>query len=297
MSVLKAIILGLVQGVTEFLPVSSSGHISLFQHFLGVSGDGSLLFSVMLHLGTLAAVFIVYHQTIWELLLESIQLIKDIVHKKFSLKNMNPTRRMLIMLFFSCIPLLLLLIPSGGGRLLLDRVSVFSEDTSILAEGVAFLFTSLLLIYGSFVARTKKGSRKINTTEALSIGFSQTLAAAFPGISRSGATISTGLIFGIPKQLMVKYSFILAIPAVLAANAYEFKSALKTGETVEPLPLVAGVITAAIIGVISIKLLNYILKKDLFKYFGYYCFLLGIIVIIIALIEKFTGTYIGVQPV
>lgn len=84
---------------------------------------------------------------------------------------------------------------------------------------------------------------------------------------------------------------------MLAANAYEFKNALETGETVDPLPLVAGVITAAIVGVISIKLLNFILKKDLFKYFGYYCFLLGVIVIIIALIEKFTGTYIGVQQV
>lgn len=297
MSVIKAIILGLVQGITEFLPVSSSGHISLFQHFLGVSGDGSLLFSVMLHMGTLAAVFIVYYQTIWDLLTEAIRLIKDIIHKKFSIKKMNTTRRMLVMLFFSCIPLLLLLIPTGGGMLLLDRVSVFSEDTSILAEGICFLFTAFLLIYGSYITKTKKANRKINTTEALSIGISQTLAAAFPGISRSGATISTGLIFGIPKNLIVKYSFILAIPAVLAANAYEFKNALETGETVDPLPLVAGVITAAIVGVISIKLLNFILKKDLFKYFGYYCFLLGVIVIIIALIEKFTGTYIGVQQV
>lgn len=295
MDILKALILGLVQGATEFLPVSSSGHLSLFQHFLGMSGEGSLLFSVMLHLGTLAAVLIVYYQTIWELILEAISLIKDIVHRKFSFKRMSSERRMLIMLFFSCIPLLFLLIPAGGEMLLLDRVSVFSEDTSILAEGVCFIFTSLLLVFGSYLSKTRKPNKKINTTEALAIGAAQALAAAFPGISRSGATISTGLICRVPKQYMVKYSFILGIPAILAANAFEFKQALETGETVDPLPLVVGVIAAAVFGVFCIKLLKWILKKDMFKYFGYYCFVLGVVTVIIALVEKYTGTYIGIQ--
>lgn len=295
MEILKALILGLVQGATEFLPVSSSGHLSLFQHFLGMSGEGSLLFSVMLHLGTLAAVLIVYYQTIWELILEAVSLIKDIVHKKFRSKKMSPARRMLIMLFFSCIPLLLLLVPAGKDTLLLDRVSVFSEDTSILAEGVCFIFTALLLVSGSYLSKTRRSNKKINTAEALAIGAAQALAAAFPGISRSGATISAGLICGVAKQYMIKYSFILGIPAILAANVFEFKHALEAGETVNPLPLVVGVVTAAVFGVFCIKLLKWILKKDMFKYFGYYCFVIGVITVIIALVEKYTGAYIGIQ--
>lgn len=295
MDIFRALILGLVQGATEFLPVSSSGHLSLFQHFLGVSGEGSLLFSVILHLGTLAAVFIVYYKTIWELVLEAISLIKDIVHKKFSFKKMSGTRRMLVMLFISCVPLLFLLIPTGGDMLLIDRVSVFSEDTSILAEGIAFLFTAVLLIFGSRLSKRKNPKKDINTTDAIAIGGAQAIAAAFPGISRSGATISTGLICGISKQLMVKYSFILGIPAILAANVFKFKQAFDTGETIAAAPLLVGVLTAAVFGVLCIKLLKWILKKDMFKYFGYYCLVIGVITIIIALIERFTGIYIGIQ--
>ncbi|OQA48945.1 MAG: Undecaprenyl-diphosphatase [Firmicutes bacterium ADurb.Bin300] len=295
MDIIKAIILGLVQGATEFLPVSSSGHLSLFQHFLGVTGEGSLLFSVMLHLGTLAAVIIVYYQTIWELFLEAIKLIGDIIHRKFKFKKMSETRRMLVMLFVSCIPLLFLLIPTGDEMILLDRVSVFSEDSSILAEGVCFLFTAVLLILSSYLSGGKRLRKKVNTLDAGAIGVAQALAAALPGVSRSGATISTGLICGVSKQYIVKYSFILGIPAILAANAVEFKQAYEMGETIDPVPLLFGVITAAVFGVFCIKLLKWLLKKDMFKYFGYYCFIIGVITIIIAIIEKLSGAYIGIQ--
>ncbi len=295
MEVLKAILLGLVQGATEFLPVSSSGHLSLFQHFFGITGEGSLLFDVMLHLGTLAAVFIVYYQTIWELIVEAVALIKDIIHRRFTFKKMSPTRRMLVMLFFSCFPLLFLLIPTGGDMLLLDRVKVFAEDDSILAEGFCFMFTAGVLVLGSYLTKTRKSKKKINTSDALTIGVAQTIAAAFPGISRSGSTISAGLICGLPRQYMVKYSFILGIPAILAANLSEFKDAVENGSTVNPLPLICGVLTAMLVGVFCIKLLQWILKKDMFKYFGYYCFCLGVIAVIIGLIERFAGIYIGAQ--
>lgn len=296
MNILKAILLGLLQGVTEFLPISSSGHLSLAQHLLGVSGDTSLLFTVMLHLGTLAAVFIVYYRTIWALAVEFFMMISDIIHKKFSFSNMSPTRRMLVMLVVSCLPLLILLIPTGGGMKLLDRVSVFSTDDSILAEGVCFIVTAVLLILGSLSAKNRKKRRKaLGTGDALVVGIAQTVAAALPGVSRSGSTISTGLICGIAKETMVQYSFILGIPAILAASLMEFKDAVEAGSTVEPIPLIIGIAVAAVSGVLSIALLRWILKKDYFRYFGYYCGVLGIITVILGIIEKAAGIYIGIH--
>ena len=294
--IFKAVFLGFVQGITEFLPISSSGHLSLFQHFLGVGGDGSLLLSVMLHLGTLAAVFIVYYKDIWELVLEFGATVKDIIHKEFSFKKMSPVRRMLVMFVISCIPLLAVLIPVGGGELLIDKVKVFSEDTSILAEGICFMLTGVILISGSLRAKgLKNRGRAVNTPDAVVIGVAQTLAALFPGISRSGSTISAGMLCGVSRQYMVKYSFILGIPAILAANVLEFKDAVESGATVSAGPVFAGIITAALVGTASIILLRWILKKDLFKYFGYYCLAIGAVTLIIAIIEKATGVYVGVK--
>ena len=284
MSVFKAIILGIVQGVTEFLPISSSGHLSLFQHFLGVGGDGSLLFSVLLHLGTLIAVFVVFHKTIFELIIEAIDLIKDIFTGKFHFKKLTGKKKMLVMFVFSCIPLLFLLIPVGNDMKLMDVLSGFSEDDSILVEGFCFIFTAVLLLTSTYISRTKKLTREVNTLDAFAIGIAQVFAAGFPGISRSGSTISTGMICGVSKENMVEYSFILGIPAIIVANAVELKDAVETGAQLEILPTIIGVIVAAVVGVACIKLLQWILKKDMWKYFGYYCFVIGVITIICSIL-------------
>lgn len=279
MSVLKAIILGFVQGVTEFLPISSSGHLSLFQHFLGVGGEGSLLFSVLLHLGTLIAVFIVFYKTIFELVIEAIDLIKDIFTGKFKFKKLEGKKKMLVMFVFSCIPLLFLLIPVGNDTKLMDYLGGFSEDDSIFLEGVCFLITGVLLLTSTYISKTKKLTREVNTVDAFAIGIAQAFAAGFPGISRSGSTISTGMICGVSKSNMVEYSFILGIPAILVANIVEFKDAVETGAEIEIIPTIIGVIVAAVVGVLCIKLLQWILKKDIWKYFGYYCLAIGVITI------------------
>ena len=289
MSIFDAILQGIAQGLTEFLPISSSGHLSLIQHFTGTSGSGSLLFSVMLHMGTLLAVFLVYYKTIWELFVEFFSLIKDIFTGKFKWKEMSFTRRMLIMLIFSCVPLLLLMIPVGGGNKLVDVLSVFSEDSDIIVEGVCFLFTATILLIGSHIAKTRKLKEYANTRDAFAIGFGQMLAAGFPGISRSGTTISTGLICGISKEYMVKYSFILGIPAILAANVMELSDAVSANEAIEFAPIIVGVVVAAICGVLAIKALQWIVKKDHFNLFGYYCLILGLIVIGIGIYENVAG--------
>lgn len=280
MSVIKAIILGAVQGITEFLPISSSGHLSLFQHFLGVGGEGSLLFSVLLHLGTLIAVFIVFHKTIFELVIDAVGLIKDIFTGKFKFKELKGKKKMLVMFFFSCIPLLFLLIPVGNDMKLMDVLSGFSEDDSILLEGFCFLFTGLLLLTSTYISKKKTLTREVNTLDAFAVGIAQVFAAGFPGISRSGSTISTGMICGVSKENMVEYSFILGIPAILVANVVELKDAVEMGAQLELLPTIIGVLVAAVVGVACIKLLQWILNKDMWKYFGFYCLVLGVITIV-----------------
>ena len=114
----------------------------------------------------------------------------------------------------------------------------------------------------------------------------QAFAAGFPGISRSGSTISTGMICGVSKEYMVRYSFILGIPAILAANVMEIKDAVALGEQIDILPVIIGVVTAAVVGFAAIKALEWLVKIDKFKIFGYYCLVLGVVVIIAGIVEK-----------
>lgn len=289
MDILKAFLLGIIQGVTEFLPISSSGHMSLFRHFAGVDPETSGLFSAMLHIGTLVAILIFFYQPIYELFVEFIECIKDIFKGKFTLNidKMSPTRRMLFMFVISCVPLLFLLIPVGNGNNLLDVVGVFSSDDSILAEGVCFMVTGFLLLLGSSISENRKKFKKISPATALVIGIAQTFAACFPGISRSGSTISAGLCCGTSKKTAVRYSFILSIPAVLVSGLVEFKETLETDVIVPVFPLVVGVLTSAIVGVFAIRLLQSLIKKNRFKYFGYYCLALGLITTVIGAVERF----------
>jgi undecaprenyl-diphosphatase len=187
---------------------------------------------------------------------------------------------MLVMFFFSCIPLLFLLLPVGNDMKLMDWLSGFSEDDSILLEGFCFLFTGCLLLSSTYVSKKNKLTREVNTLEAFAVGIAQVFAAGFPGISRSGSTISTGMICGVSKDYMVEYSFILGIPAILVANAVELKDAVESGAQLELLPTIVGVIVAAVVGVACIKLLQWILKKDMWKYFGYYCLVLGAVTVV-----------------
>lgn len=288
MEILKALLLGIVQGITEFLPISSSGHLSLFRQLFNVETDAAGLFSAMLHIGTLVAILMMFYRPIYDLFEEFILCIKDIFKGKFtfSLKKMSATRRMLFMFVISCIPLLLLLVPTGKETSLMDSVSVFSDDNSLLAEGICFMLTGFLLILGTTLSANYKTNKNISPLTALIIGIAQLFAACFPGISRSGSTISAGLCCGVSKKNMIRYSFILCIPAVLASGLVEFKDAMETDVIVPVFPLIVGVVASAVVGVFAIKLLQFLMKKDLFKYFGFYCLALGFITTIISAIGK-----------
>ena len=163
---------------------------------------------------------------------------------------------------------------------LMDVLSGFSEDDSILVEGFCFLVTGVLLLVSTYIGKRKTLKDEVGPKSAIAIGLAQVFAAGFPGISRSGSTISTGMVFGVSKETMVEYSFVLGIPAILVANIVEFKDAIDVGAQLEVLPTIIGIIVAAVSGVACIKLLQWILKKDMWKYFGFYCLLLGAVVLI-----------------
>ncbi len=289
MDIIKAMILGFVQGVTEFLPISSSGHLSLFTHFFGIESESSGLFSAMLHIGTLVAILITFYKPLYELFVEFFAVLKDVSTKnfQFDLRKMSETRRMLFYFIISCIPLLLLLLPVGNGKNLMDLVGVFGSDSSIKAEGLCFMFTGFFLLLGSITSENAIRTKRISPFSALMIGIAQFIAACFPGISRSGSTISAALCCRVSKKNAVRYSFILSVPAVLAGALVEFKDALETTEIIPIVPLLVGVITSAVVGIFAIKLLQIIVKKNLFKYFGFYCLGLGFVVSIIGAIEVF----------
>ena len=281
MSIISAIFQAIIQGVTEFLPISSSGHLSLYQHFTGNSGEGALMFSAILHLGTLVAVFVVFRQQIYELIMEFISMIKDIFTRKFSVKNASPQR----MLVFMYIVSTLILIPF---MIFKEMFEGFAEDESIFIEGICFLYTAAILFMADRTPAGKKRGIDASYRDSVVIGFFQGVAL-LPGVSRSGSTISAGLFRGLTREAAVSYSFILGIPAILGGAALEIKDGIGQESSAGVLPCIIGFVVAAIVGVLSIKLVQMLIKSDKFKIFWIYTGALGAVVIVIAIIEAIIG--------
>ncbi|MDO4566369.1 MAG: undecaprenyl-diphosphate phosphatase [Oscillospiraceae bacterium] len=280
MTVLDGFLQGMIQGLTEFLPVSSSGHLSLFQHFFGLQGENALFFSVMLHVGTLVAVFAAYWKTILLMIKEFFTMIGDLFSKKFSYAKASEERKMVLMVLVTLIPLLIVFV-------IKDYITALAEDGDILVEGVCFLITGSLLLIAD---RTVKGNRTavdMTLKDALFIGSFQCLAT-LPGVSRSGSTISGGLMRGFSREFMVKFSFIMGIPAILGSAVFEFKDAFEEGVSFE-LPLLVGMITAAVFGLAAIKLIEWLVKTDRFAVFAYYALVLGVVVLAVGIIEHISG--------
>lgn len=280
MSILDAIFQAIIQGLTEFLPVSSSGHLSLYQHFTGNSGEGALMFSAILHLGTLVAVFVAFKDTIIGLIKELWTMIKEICKGKFTLKNMNAERNMIVMVIISTAMLIPFFIFKGF-------FEGISEDNSIFAEGLCFIYTAIILIMSDKCLKGMKKPKNITKKDAVFVGFFQGVAL-LPGVSRSGSTISSGLFTGFTRETAVKYSFILGIPAILGGCVLEVGDAVKEGITFE-FTYIIGFVVAAIVGICAIKMVDWLVKSDKFKYFGYYTAVLGVVVIIISIAESIMG--------
>lgn len=258
MGIINAIFQAIIQGLTEFLPVSSSGHLSLYQHFTGNSGEGALFFSAILHLGTLVAVFVAFRKTIWD-------MIKELG----------------VMIIVSCFCLVPFL-PFKGW------FEGIAEDSSIFAEGLCFLYTSAILFMSDRCVKGKKTQGDIAYKDAITVGLFQGVAL-LPGVSRSGSTISAGLFSGMNRETSVKYSFILGIPVILMSCLLEVKDAVSTHTDIDWVSCAVGFVVAAFVGLCAIKLVNWLVKTDKFKVFAYYTLVLGVIVLVISFIEMCMG--------
>ena len=286
MSILEAILQGLLQGFTEFLPVSSSGHLSLFQHFFNLNGENAIAITLVLHLGSLIAVFIAFGNKIGKLIIEAFSMIKDIFTGKFKFKDMNPNRRMICMIIVSILPLFVFYIFK-------DFFEGLASDADIIVEGIGFLYTSALLFYSTSKAYSngKLTCGEVKAPGALFIGAFQGIALV-PGISRSGSTISAGMLSGLKKEEAVEYSFILGIPVILAGALVQLKDISGATESIGFFPLVISFIVSAIAGYFAIRLIKFLVVSDKFRIFAYYTLVLGLVVIGIGIYENISGVRI-----
>ena len=276
MSVIESVFLGLIQGLTEFLPISSSGHLVIFQTILNIdTNSADLMFDSLLHIGTLFAVFIAFRLQIKELVTEIFSSTKQILTGKFQCKNINPKQKTIFSLFISLIPLLVIF-----------PIKDFIEKaySSIITVGIALLTTSILLFLCDKTVEGKTFEENITIKQAFIIGIAQALAI-IPGLSRSGTTITIGIMCGFNRKLAVQYSFLLSIPTIIAGSLLNILEAISEGAFDGSLLITysAGMTAAAISGYASLKLLQYLLKTKKFIIFSIYCLVVGISSIIYGL--------------
>ena len=271
---LSVIILGLVQGLAEFLPISSSGHLVIFQSFLPgldqISKDMTL--DVLLHLGTLIAVFVVYRKTIWNMIIEFFRMIGQIFSGKFKFRKANKYQLMCIFVIVATLPLFLVVFVSDF---------IESKMRNLLVVGIMLFITAALLFIADRSVKGKKQMKDMTVLHALKLGLFQ-MVATIPGLSRSGSTISAAINMGFDRQTAVEFSFIMAIPAVIGANILSLKDVFEQGfNTALFGPYIVGIVIAAVTGIAAINLVKYISRKDKFGWFSIYCIIAGIVSIVL----------------
>lgn len=283
MTIINAIIQGIIQGLTEFLPVSSSGHLTAYQYFFASGGgENALLFDAVLHLGTLLAVFVAFWGKIVALIKELGAMFIDLIRGKLFKTKMNPNRRMIVMMIIS----LAVLIPFYPFKDFIENVAT----EHIVVLGFLFIYTSALLFLADRCKKGNKTEGDITPVNALTVGLFQGVAL-FPGISRSGSTICGALFCKFKKETAVEYSFILGIPTILAACLLEIKdyaveAAAGTAESINLGAYIVGFIVSAIVGLFAIKMVNWIVKSDKFTIFSIYTLILGIVVIVAGIVYQ-----------
>lgn len=257
MTILQAAVLGLVQGLCEFLPVSSSGHLVLLQRIFGLT-EGALFFSVMLHIGTLFAVLIAFRHTIWQII-------------------RHPFSKLLGYIILATVPTVIIALLFGDWFEAMYGGSVL---------GVSFLITSLILWLSDAVERyyaqrkkTPNGLKEMRPGHAIAIGCVQGVAV-LPGVSRSGSTISAALMCGLDRSFAAEFSFLMSIPAILGSAVLEGADLLKSGVgSVDWGPVLVGMAVAFASGWVSIRFMLRLIKKGGLKWFGIYTAVLGVLII------------------
>ena len=273
MSVIKAFLLGLIQGVSEFLPISSSGHLSIAGKLMGFDpeADSLLSFNILLHVATLAAVFIVYRIDIWEMIKAFFGMCGDALKGKGLRLKEFLYRRLIVMLIVATIP------ATFAAFLLGDII----ENPALWQIGIFLIITAILLFLSEKLSGGKTNLEEMSPKRAFGVGLFQALGT-LPGISRSGSTIVGGLFCGLDKSTAVRFSFLMSIPAILGALLLDIKDMFSVqSDTLSIMPVAVGMVTAAVSGYFSIKFLLRLVEKSRLSYFSIYCIIAGIFAIIL----------------
>jgi len=251
MTIVEAILLGFLQGITEFLPISSSGHLVVAKHLMGLTHSG-ILFEVVVHLGTLISILVVFRNDLKRLL------------RNWSSKE---SKTLFLYLGLGTIPI------AVAGLIFKPQIEIVFQK--LFFAGIAFLVTGSVLILTSLVRVSIWN--QIDAKKSILVGLSQAFAL-LPGISRSGMTISTGLFLGLESKEAARFSFLLAIPSILGSGILMIGDFIAFEGGMEAIEiLTAGFFTSFVIGVIALKFLLTVLAKGKFHWFGIYCLVLGII--------------------
>ncbi|RKU18694.1 hypothetical protein C6503_09155 [Candidatus Poribacteria bacterium] len=279
MTLVEAILLGILQGLTEFLPISSSGHLVLAQQFLGLK-EPLVFFDVMLHVGTLAAVIAVYREAIGKLAVGGVSTLADTQFWRKPSSTFNTSTELKFIWL-----ILLGSIPTGVIAVLFkDQLESFFDAVQLVS--IMLILTGVILQLPRLRRQDMEGSEissgGLKTWHAPLIGIAQGCAIT-PGISRSGTTISLALFLGIPAKTAAEYSFLLSIPAILGAVVLKIRD---VGDITIPFHVVgAGMLAAFIVGYIALRFLLVVLNRGKFSLFSYYCVALGLVSLLIALIQ------------
>ena len=279
MTFLEAILLGILQGLTEFLPISSSGHLVLAQTFLGLK-EPLVFFDVMLHVGTLAAVLVVYRDTIWKLTTGGLSTLTNTQfwQKPRSTFNASAELRFVSLILLGSIP--------TGVIAVLFKTELESFFHEVRLVSIMLILTGIILqlprLRKQAVDTSDTPTGKLRAWHAPLIGIAQGCAIT-PGISRSGTTISLALFLGIPAKTAAEYSFLLSIPAILGAVVLKVRDIEET--TISFYIVGAGMLAAFIVGYIALRFLLVVLNRGKFSLFSYYCIALGLVSLLIALIQ------------
>lgn len=273
MGILEAVIYGIIQGIAEFLPISSSGHLALAQNFFGTQTENGFTFNVALHLATLVSVCIVFRKDVLMLFKGFFSLCKKLFTGRIK-QGLDSGEKLFLMLVIATLPL----VPV---KLLGLDEAVEALSGISWAIGALLIFNALMLVLSDRLKGEKLTTESCGYARPLGVGIVQAVFGILPGISRSGSTITGGRIFGFSKEEAVRFSFLMSIPAILGACVTELPDMFAEGFDANMLlPVAAGAVTAAVVGFFAIKLLQYLTKNKSFTFFAVYCFIVGAAAII-----------------
>lgn len=280
MNTLQALIMGLLQGLTEYLPVSSSGHLTIASELFGIDGESNMTFTIAVHVATVLSTLVILGSEIGKILKGMCSPLspRSLKGNGTFLNRLNPDQRYVLNILVSMIPIGIV------GVFFKDQVEDFF-GSGLLVVGICLLLTAALLTF-SYLARPRQ-RENISLSHAFIIGLAQAVAV-LPGLSRSGSTIATGLLLGNKKEKLAQFSFLMVIPPILGEALLDVLKMVKGEEAtggIDTLPLIVGFVAAFISGCAACKWMIGIVKKGKLIYFAYYCAIVGVASIVYSLLK------------